>query len=72
MTIVAVVGALFTAITMVVTVLPAYTGYAFNWSYFMPIVYVLIIAVVVYFVSYYYNKSKGLPVDLVGKELPPL
>jgi amino acid transporter len=70
--IVASVGALFTIITMIVTVLPAYTGYAFRWDYFSPIVIVLVVAAITYFVSYYYNKSKGLPVDLVGKELPPL
>ena len=72
MSIVAGVGAIFTTITMIVTVLPAYTGYAFNWYYFLPIVIVLIIAAVIYYVSYYYNKSKGLPVDLIGKEIPPL
>jgi amino acid transporter len=72
MTIVGLVGALFSAITMVVTVLPAYTGFPIQLSYFIPIVVVLVAATILYWVSYYYNKSKGLPVDLVGKEIPPL
>ena len=72
MTIMGFVGALFSAITMVVTVLPAYTGFPIQLSYFIPIVVVLIASTIIYWASYYYNKSKGLPVDLVGKEIPPL
>ena len=72
MTIVALVGALFSAITMVVTVLPAYTGFPIRLDYFVPIVVVLVISTLFYWISYYYNKKKGLPVDLIGKEIPPL
>jgi len=71
-TIVATVGAIFSVMTMITTVLPSYTGFPINLSYFEPIVVMLVLAVVIYFASYYYNKSKGLPVELIGKEIPPL
>jgi hypothetical protein len=29
-------------------------------------------ALVIYAISYFYQKSKGVPIDLVAKELPPL
>lgn len=29
-------------------------------------------AIVIYAISYAYHKAKGVPIDLVAKELPPL
>ena len=72
-TIVGLVGAIFTAITMVSVVLPAYTHQAqFDFVAFSPIILMLVFATFVYWGSYYYQKSHGLPVELVGKQIPPL
>ncbi len=71
-TIVGLVGAVFTAITMVVTVLPAYTGFPIKLEYFAPIIIMLLFSTFVYFGSYFYQKSHGLPMELVGKQIPPL
>ena len=71
-TIVGIVGAIFTFITMVVTVLPAYTGFPIRIDYFAPIIIMLLFSTFLYFGSYFYQKSHGLPVELIGKEIPPL
>lgn len=71
-TIVGIVGAIFTAITMVVTVLPAYTGFPIRLDYFAPFVIMLLFSTFVYFGAYFYQKSHGLPMELVGKQIPPL
>jgi amino acid transporter len=72
-TIVGLVGAIFTAITMVSVVLPAYTHQAqFDFVAFSPIILMLFFATFVYWGSYFYQKSHGLPVELVGKQIPPL
>jgi amino acid transporter len=72
-TIVGLVGAIFTAITMISAVLPAYTHQAqFDFVAFSPIIIMLIFATFVYWGSYYYQKGHGLPVELVGKQIPPL
>ena len=43
--------------------------YSYDYLIFLPIVFV--IGIVVYFVSYAIQKSRGVPVDLISKELPP-
>ncbi len=43
--------------------------YPYSYLLFLPIVFV--IGVVVYFVSYAIQKYRGVPVDLISKELPP-
>ena len=72
-TIVGIVGAIFTAITAVSAVIPAYTHQAqFDWVAFSPIIIMLVFATIVYWGSYVYQKGHGLPVELVGKQIPPL
>ena len=72
-TIVGIVGAIFTTITAVSAVIPAYTHQAqFDWVAFSPILIMLVFATVVYWGSYVYQKGHGLPVELVGKQIPPL
>jgi APA family basic amino acid/polyamine antiporter len=44
-------------------------AYQYGYLLFLPIVFV--IGVVLYFVSYAIQKSRGIPVDLISKELPP-
>ena len=66
-------GAIMTFITMVSVVLPAYTHQtAFDFVAFSPIIIMLVFATFVYWGSYYYQKGHGLPVELVGKQIPPL
>jgi basic amino acid/polyamine antiporter, APA family len=44
-------------------------AYAYGYLLFLPIVFVL--GIVLYFVSYAIQKARGVPVDLISKELPP-
>jgi basic amino acid/polyamine antiporter, APA family len=44
-------------------------GYNIGDLLFLPVVFV--IGIVVYFISYAVQKSRGVPVDLISKELPP-
>jgi basic amino acid/polyamine antiporter, APA family len=45
------------------------SGYSIGDLLFLPIVFV--IGILVYFVSYAIQKSRGVPVQLISKELPP-
>jgi basic amino acid/polyamine antiporter, APA family len=44
-------------------------AYQYGYLVFLPIVFV--VGIVVYFISYAIQKSRGIPVDLISKELPP-
>jgi basic amino acid/polyamine antiporter, APA family len=44
-------------------------AYSYGYLIFLPIVFV--IGIVVYFISYAIQKARGVPVDLISKELPP-
>lgn len=44
-------------------------AYSYAYLLFLPIVFV--VALVLYFVSYAIQRSRGVPVDLIAKELPP-
>jgi len=54
------------------SMLPAFTGSAISPVYTASMLAVFAIALVIYAISYAYQKSKGVPIDLVAKELPPL
>ncbi len=43
--------------------------YPYSYLLFLPIVFV--IGVIAYFISYAIQKSRGVPVELISKELPP-
>jgi APA family basic amino acid/polyamine antiporter len=53
------------------TILPSYTGAPLNPVYIASILLIFVIAFIIYIVSYFYHKSRGVPVDLIAKELPP-
>ncbi|MCW1311435.1 MAG: amino acid permease [Thermoproteota archaeon] len=72
LTIIASIGFIFSTDTMISTILPSITGFPINLTDFVPLIAAGLIAIIIYLVSYYYNKSKGLPVELIGKEIPPL
>ena len=45
------------------------SGYSFSDLLFLPIVFV--IGIVLYWVAYAVQKARGVPIDLIAKELPP-
>lgn len=72
-TLVGIGGAIATFFVMISAVMPAYTHQAqFDFVAFSPIIGMLIFATFVYWGSYVYQRSHGLPVELVGKQIPPL
>jgi hypothetical protein len=52
--------------------LPALTGMPITPVYTASMLAIFVVAIVIYAISYFYQKSKGVPIDLVAKELPPL
>lgn len=54
------------------TILPAYTGIELNPVYVASMLLIFLLAIVVYLISHYYHKSKGMPLDVISKELPPV
>ena len=54
------------------SMLPALTGMPITPIYTASMLALFVIALVIYAISYFYQKSKGVPIDLVAKELPPL
>ena len=54
------------------SILPAYTGMPITPVDTASMLVLFVVALVIYAVSYMYHKSKGVPIDLVAKELPPL
>jgi len=54
------------------SILPAYTGSPISPIYTASMLVLFVVALVIYAASYLYQKSKGVPIDLVAKELPPL
>ena len=70
--IVGVIGIILSVFTAYSTILPSYTGAPLNPTYIASILLIFLIAFIVYIASYLYHKSKGVPVELVSKELPPV
>jgi amino acid transporter len=56
----------------IATTLPGYTGIPLNPVYVMSMLAIFVLAGVIYLVSYYYHKSKGMPLGVISKELPPV
>ena len=54
------------------TLLPGYSGIALNPAYVLSMLLIFAVAGVIYAISYYYHKSKGLPLEVISKELPPV
>jgi len=52
------------------TITPAYAG-TLTYSYVFAVALTLIAGPVIYYVSYFYQKSRGIPVDLAHAQLPP-
>jgi len=71
-TIVGVVGIFLSLFISYSTILPSFAGFPINPIYVVSMIFVFIAALIVYAISYFYQKSRGVPVDLASKELPPL
>jgi basic amino acid/polyamine antiporter, APA family len=71
-TILAAVGIGLSLFVSYATILPSYTGFAVNTTDIVSILLIFVLAFIVYVISYYYHKHKGVPVELIAKELPPV
>ncbi|MGI0081509.1 MAG: hypothetical protein ACRECH_18055, partial [Nitrososphaerales archaeon] len=71
-TILGAVGIVLSLFVSYATILPSYTGTLLNPLNIVSILLIFVIAFVIYVISYAYHKSKGVPVELVSKELPPV
>ena len=72
LTLVGVLGGLVSLWICYSSILPAVTGMALSPVYVVDILAVFAAALAIYVISYAYHKAKGVPIDLVAKELPPL
>ena len=72
LSIVGVIAGVLSLFVSAATLLPSYTGIALNPAYVLSMLLIFAIAGVVYAISYYYHKSKGMPLDVISKELPPV
>ena len=50
--------------------LPQFSG-PFVLDNFLAVVAVVVAPIIIFIVSYFYHKSKGIPVELIQKEIPP-
>jgi amino acid transporter len=71
-TLLGVMGGFLSLFVSYASIIPAYTGMEINPVYIVSLLIVFVVALVIYGVSYAYHKAKGVPIDLVAKELPPL
>ncbi|MDG6906760.1 MAG: APC family permease [Nitrososphaerota archaeon] len=72
LTLVGVIGGLLSLFVSYTTILPSYnSGLEITTSYVGTIVAIFVIALVIFVISYAYNRSKGVPLELLTKELPP-
>jgi amino acid transporter len=54
------------------TILPAFNGFPINPIYVVSMVFVMVVALIIYAISYLYQRTRGVPMDLAYKELPPI
>jgi hypothetical protein len=72
LTIVGVIGIFASLFISYSTILPAFSGFPINPIYVVSMVFVMVALLVIYAISYFYQKSRGIPVDLASIELPPV
>jgi amino acid transporter len=72
LTIVGVVGIFASLFISYSTLLPSFAGFPINPVYVVSMVFVMIAGLIIYAISYFYQKSRNVPVDLASKELPPI
>ncbi len=72
LTIVGVIGIFLSLFISYSTILPSFAGFPINPIYVVSMVFVMIAALIIYAISYFYQKSREVPVELAIKELPPI
>jgi len=72
LTIAGVVGFFLSLFISYSTILPAFNGFPINPIYVVSMVFVMVAALIIYAISYFYQRSRGVPMDLAYKELPPI
>lgn len=65
------IGGLLSLFVSYSTILPSFTGFNLNPFYVASMVLIFILALIIYAISHLYHKAKGVPLELVSKELPP-
>jgi amino acid transporter len=54
------------------TILPSFNGFPINPIYVVSMLLVMVAGLIIYGISYLYQRSRGVPMDLANKELPPI
>ena len=72
LTVIGVIGIFASLFISYSTILPSFNGFPINPIYVVSMVFVMIAALVIYVISYFYQRSRGVPIDLAGKERPPM
>src|SRR5208337_2842801 len=72
LTIIGVVGVFASLFISYSTILPSFNGFPINPIYVVSMLFVMVAALIVYAISYFYQRSRGVPIDLATKELPPI
>ena len=70
-TILGVVAGLLSLFVSYSAILPSFTGAAFDPLYAIDILLVFVAALIIYAISHFYHKAKGMPLELAMTELPP-
>jgi amino acid transporter len=73
--VITIVGAIGVALSIFIsysTILPAFNGFPINPVYVVSMLFVMVAGLIIYAISYLYQRSRGVPMDLANKELPPI
>ncbi|MGD0176056.1 MAG: amino acid permease [Candidatus Bathyarchaeia archaeon] len=54
------------------TLLPSFTGFPINTIYVVSMLFVMVAALAIYAISYFYQRARRIPVELASRELPPV
>jgi len=71
LTIAGIAGGLLSLFVSYSTILPSFTGIELNPVYVASMLLIFVLAIIIYLISHFYHKSKGIPLELISKELPP-
>jgi len=58
------------AFTVYTSLTPAMIG-LMRFDYIATLIGTFVVGVLIYYISYFYNRRKGVPIDLAHKEIPP-
>lgn len=72
LTIVGAVGVVLSLFISYSTILPAFNGFPINPIYVVSMLFVMVAGLIIYAISYLYQRSRGVPMELANKELPPI